>query len=120
VAVLFPANLSFVRRNDTAYRIVTQLMDGMVPGSYVVLTHHASDYLVAEHAEMYAVIARLAAQGKTWGLAPRSHAEVSRFFAGLELVEPGVVPMQDWRAGGADRQPPCGAAYAGVARKPVP
>jgi hypothetical protein len=27
----------------------------------------------------------------------RSHAEVARFFDGLELIEPGVVPVQEWR-----------------------
>jgi len=29
----------------------------------------------------------------------RSHAEVARFFDGLELVEPGVVAVQEWRPG---------------------
>ena len=28
----------------------------------------------------------------------RTREQVSRFFAGLELAEPGVVPIQDWRA----------------------
>ena len=27
----------------------------------------------------------------------RTQAEVSRFFDGLDLAEPGVVPVQDWR-----------------------
>jgi S-adenosyl methyltransferase len=50
---------------------------------------------------------------------PRTHAEVSGFFAGLELVEPGVVPVDRWRpaaagAGAAAEVP----VYGGVARKP--
>jgi hypothetical protein len=36
----------------------------------------------------------------------RSHAEVMRFFGGLEMVEPGLTPVQKWRpdsaAGGRD------------------
>jgi hypothetical protein len=28
---------------------------------------------------------------------PRSHAQVTRFFDGLEVLEPGVVPIQEWR-----------------------
>lgn len=28
---------------------------------------------------------------------PRSQAQVTRFFDGLELVEPGVVAIQQWR-----------------------
>jgi S-adenosyl methyltransferase len=46
-------------------------------------------------------------------------AQVSRFFAGFDLVEPGVVPADQWR-------PPPGvtprsdlAIYAGVGRKPA-
>ena len=52
-------------------------------------------------------------------VAARTHAEVCRFFAGLELVEPGVVQLHRWRAGtggvGNHRDL---AIYAGVARKP--
>lgn len=52
-------------------------------------------------------------------VAARTHAEVRRFFAGLDLVEPGVVQVHRWRptAGdlGNDRDL---AIYAGVARKP--
>jgi S-adenosyl methyltransferase len=52
-------------------------------------------------------------------VAARTHAEVRRFFAGLDLVEPGVVQVYRWRAGagdlGHDRELPI---YAGVARKP--
>lgn len=58
-------------------------------------------------------------------LMPRSRAEVERFFKGLDLVEPGVVPVMSWRPEG---QPPAGPEqassmtpldiYAGVGRKP--
>ena len=52
-------------------------------------------------------------------VAARTHAEVCRFFAGLDLVEPGVVQVHRWRAGtpgvGQGRDL---AIYAGVARKP--
>jgi hypothetical protein len=117
-AVLFPANLAFVRNDNTAYKIVADLMAALPSGSYAMLTHHASDFLVEEHVEMYRCIERLAAEGKTWGVAPRSHAEVSKFFDGLDLLEPGVVPMWQWRVPNPDQQPPAGAMYGAVARKP--
>ena len=48
----------------------------------------------------------------------RSHAEVTRFFNGLELLEPGVVPVNHWRPGPGGPDPvrdlPC---YAAVGRK---
>jgi hypothetical protein len=118
VGLVFPANLGFVRRDETAHRIVDGLMGPLVAGSHLAITHHASDLMVDEYAEMFRSVNRLAAEGKTWGVRPRSHAEVRRFFDGLELVEPGVVPMWAWRA----PEPACekeraGAIYAGVGRK---
>jgi len=49
------------------------------------------------------------------GTGPRTRAEFSRFFDGLDLVEPGVVPLPRWRAlaGPGQRIP----AYAAVGRK---
>ena len=52
-------------------------------------------------------------------LTARSHDEVSAFFAGLALVEPGVVQLHRWRAGTGD--PGTGrelANYGGAGRKP--
>jgi hypothetical protein len=51
----------------------------------------------------------------------RTRAEVARFFDGLEVLEPGVVPVAEWRpdAGAPSRT---GARvtpmFCGVARKP--
>jgi hypothetical protein len=119
VAVMVPDALAFVRNPGTAYGIVRDLMAGVPSGSYLMLTHHASDLFVEEHVAMYECIARLAAEGKTWGVAPRSRDEVARFFDGLELIPPGVVPLHTWRVPPAEQDPAArGAMYAGVGRKP--
>jgi hypothetical protein len=48
----------------------------------------------------------------------RSHAQIARFFDGLELVDPGLVQLHRWRPGsGVDTARPL-AAYGGLARKP--
>jgi hypothetical protein len=48
----------------------------------------------------------------------RSHAETIRFFAGLELAEPGLVRITEWRPDTeADATLPT-ALWGGVARKP--
>ncbi len=116
VAVLFPANLAFVRDLTSAYQIVANLMAAVPSGSYLMITHHASDLHVEEHAEMYRCIERLAVEGKTWAVAPRSHAEVAKFFDGLELLEPGVVPMTDWPTPDPDRERVNAAMYGAVGR----
>ena len=49
----------------------------------------------------------------------RGPEQVARFFEGLEFVEPGLVPVSQWRpeatGAGAGAEPP---SLAGVARKP--
>ncbi|MGI8449089.1 MAG: SAM-dependent methyltransferase [Streptosporangiaceae bacterium] len=47
---------------------------------------------------------------------PRTREEITRFFDGLELIDPGLVPLPQWcgLASPAQRIP----ALAGVARKP--
>ena len=52
----------------------------------------------------------------------RTFGEIRELFAGLELVEPGVVLVPDWRPGTADvpYHPVLKLAAAGVARKPAP
>jgi hypothetical protein len=58
-------------------------------------------------------------------LVPRGRAEVEAFFDGLDLVEPGVVPVGAWRPDGRPPGEPQRAGdleplniYAGVGRKP--
>lgn len=122
VAVLLPGNLSFVRRPATAKAIVDGLMDPLVPGSHLVLSHYASDLLADQVAGVYASIAELATEGRSWEIVPRSHDEVTAFFAGLELVEPGVVPIERWHAGAptsrSEPQPVQAAIHGGIGRKP--
>jgi S-adenosyl methyltransferase len=47
----------------------------------------------------------------------RDRAAVTRFFDGLELVEPGVVQPQQWRPEPGTLSPPQVTAWCGVARK---
>jgi hypothetical protein len=48
----------------------------------------------------------------------RGRAEVSRFFAGLDLVEPGVVQISTWRPRSELEGAAPAALWGGVARKP--
>jgi hypothetical protein len=118
VGVLLPGTLPFVRRDSTAYRITGGLMDGLGAGSHLMVLHHGSDLFVEEHAELWRLLDRLAAEGKTWGVAPRSHSEVTKFFDGLDLVEPGVVPIEEWRATPDPQAAWRVALYAAVGAKP--
>src|ERR1700683_347327 len=94
--------------------IVARLMDAVVPGSYLAISQIASDVAANEVAE---AVHRYNDQAAV-PVAARTHAEVSRFFAGLDLVEPGVVQVHRWRPGTGDLGERRDLAiYAGVARK---
>jgi hypothetical protein len=47
----------------------------------------------------------------------RSRDEVQRFFDGLDLVEPGLVQLHQWRPTGGEPVAPS-SGYGAVARKP--
>ncbi len=115
VAVMLLGILQGIPDRDEPGAIVARLMDAVVPDSYLAITQIASDVAVGEVAEGVQRYNERAAVP----VAARTHAEVCRFFAGLDLVEPGVVQVHRWRAGAGDlRNVRDLAIYAGVARKP--
>ena len=112
VAVLLLAVLPFIPDADDPAGIVAALTETMAPGSCVAISHLTADFAPE------AVGAGVNAYN---GLVPtpvfpRSHTQVTRLFAGLSLVAPGVVPITSWRpdhAAAADRT---ADLYGGVAR----
>ncbi|MER6123957.1 SAM-dependent methyltransferase [Streptomyces sp. NPDC001795] len=101
---------------DDVYGLLKRYVDALAPGSYLVLSQVTPD-LNPEAIEKAAGLFR---QSGT-PFFPRSLAEFSRFFDGLELLGPGVIPVSGWRpepedvAAQAEGIVP---VYAGVALKP--
>jgi S-adenosyl methyltransferase len=113
VAVMLVAVLHLIGPDDDPYGIVQQFMAEMAPGSYLLLSHVASDIEPEKMAEMGKRLNRLLAQ-KGWY---RSQPEVAGFFAGLEVVPPGIVPVQQWRPDSEMEAARRSAMWGGVARK---
>jgi hypothetical protein len=113
VAVMLVAVLHLIGPEDHPYSIVSELMDAVPPGSYLLLSHVASDIEPEKMAEMGKRLNRLLAQKGYY----RSQAEVTQFFTGLELLEPGVVPVQHWRQDSEIEGARRAAMWGGVARK---
>jgi|SRR5579859_6063978 len=66
-------------------------------------------------------VARARQAGQQGGITyvPRSQAEVAAFFGGLDLVQPGVVPVQAWRPDAGGPVGPHGSGFwCAVGRKP--
>ena len=83
-------------------------------GSYLTISHAASDISPAEMAEMIRRMNEHLAEGNHVG---RTREVVAQFFDGLKVLEPGVVKVTQWRpeseleAGGPT------SLWGGVARK---
>jgi hypothetical protein len=92
---------------------VARLTAALPSGSYLVISHVTDEYDPQAWARFAEIMGR---QGITTRM--RGRDEVARFFTGLELVEPGVVPILRWRP---DAEVPFTdaqvALYGGVARK---
>lgn len=119
VAVLLVGILHFFPDEDDPYGIVARLLEAVPSGSHLVVCHLASDI----HPDEMPEVARRFNEttNETWAL--RSQGEVAGFFAGLEMVEPGVVQVDQWRPhdGPGPVLPPEGRVnplHVGIGRKP--
>ena len=116
VALLLVAILHFVEDADDPYAAVAELSAGLAPGSLLVLTHASYEGipLSPERAggavDVYKDIRN--------PLIMRSRDEIARFFEGYDMVEPGLVPMPQWRSDTApeDEDPYAFSGFAGVGR----
>jgi hypothetical protein len=114
VALMLIAILHFLAEEDQPRAIVGELLDALPSGSFLAVTHSTADFSPQE-------ISGVAAATRQAGVryTPRSQAEVATFFAGLDLVEPGVVPVLAWRPDdGQPADPTAAYIYAAVGRKP--
>ena len=114
VAVMLVAILHCIPDEDDPYRIVARLMSAVPPGSYLVISHAPGEMRPNVGAEMIRRLAKVLAQK----VVLRERDEVERFFDGLELLEPGVVPITKWRPATEAEAAAPAAMWAAVARKP--
>jgi S-adenosyl methyltransferase len=116
VAVMMLAVLHVIDDDDDPYGIVARTMEALPPGSYLAISHGASDINTEVMADVAGRLKTLMPPGQKPAF--RDRAEVLRLFSGLDLLEPGVVPLPQWRpaegAAGGGNIP----MWAGVARKP--
>ena len=114
MALLLLGVLHLVQDAEGPYELVATLMDALPSGSYLVISHPASDIHPGQAEAQRRYNERVSTPQTL-----RTRAEVSRFFEGLDLVPPGLVYVHTWRPGPDDIVPPNGvSAYGGVARKP--
>ena len=117
VGLLLIAVMHFIPDEDDPWALAARLLAALPSGSYLALSHLTGDFDPAAWAGVVAIYRR---SGVTMQVRPKP--DVERFFAGLDLIDPGVVSLPRWRPDPSDvGRPPSDAAvsvYGGVARKP--
>jgi hypothetical protein len=114
VAITLLAILHAIPDSDDPYGVVATLLNAVPPGSYLVISHIAADQLAQDTVQGVKDAWRERVQQQiTW----RSREQIARFFDGTDLIEPGLVPTEEWRrdtsADGGHRA----AGWVGVGRK---
>jgi S-adenosyl methyltransferase len=94
VAVTLIAILHAIPGSDDPHGMVGRLMDAAPPGSHLAVSHMGTGLLDSKTRRGLEDHSGRAMQQQ---LAARSREEVARFFAGMDLVPPGVVRVEDWR-----------------------
>jgi S-adenosyl methyltransferase len=93
VALTLLAIVQFILDDEEAYAVVRRLLDAVPSGSYLALSHASNE--VKPEASNAAV-----EYWNTYGKPPmvlRNAEQITRFFDGLQMLEPGVVPCSQWR-----------------------
>lgn len=115
VAIMLLGVLYMIPDADRPYDIVATLMNAVPSGSYLAISHPASDV----DGEAAAEAARQYNASLPTTQTNRTREQVTRFFDGLELLEPGVVQLNRWRPDPGDPDPGVAiSSWAGLARKP--
>jgi hypothetical protein len=113
VAVMLVAVLHFVADNADPYGITKTLMDAVPAGSHLVVSHTAKDIFPEEMAAFERAMNEKSAEQVTL----RDREQITGFFDGLELIEPGVVEVPKWRPRSDLEASAPAALWGGVARK---
>lgn len=115
VALMLLAVLHFIPDDADPAAIVRSLLAALPAGSYLIASHPTQDFDPARAEQATQVGHR--AGVPVW---LRTHAEFTGFFAGLDLLDPGVVLVSDWRPepGQPRPDPRLVTCYGAVGRKP--
>jgi SAM-dependent methyltransferase len=115
IAALVTSVLQFVPDAAQPHRVVAEYVRAVQPGSFLVLSHATTGVPVQRRDE----IADLYNKSRMRWVG-RTHDQISAFFAGTELVEPGLVWTPQWRPDSPEDltdHPERSLFYAGVGRK---
>lgn len=95
VAVLLISMLHFIPDDALVDNIMTTIRERLAPGSYLIVTHAFEGDVSAEVREAGKQVYRSTSAG---ALNSRGPARLAELLDGMELLEPGIVPVEAWRS----------------------
>ena len=114
VAVLLIAVLHFILDAEGPHQMISRMMADLAPGSYLAIGHAASDI----GADTAAAMARSYNASSSLTITPRNRPAVARFFDGMEMTGPGLMPLARWGPSPATTTDADLSCYCGIGRKP--
>ncbi|MFJ4920770.1 SAM-dependent methyltransferase [Streptomyces sp. NPDC088725] len=111
IALSLIALMHFIPDTDDPYGLTRSLVDALPAGSFLVFSHGTADF----HRQLEGEVTQTYGTGGIT-LRPRTHADVARFFDGLELVEPGLVTAPRWYRDTEAPEDEESPLYVGVAK----
>ncbi|MET8866429.1 SAM-dependent methyltransferase [Nonomuraea sp. NPDC004580] len=122
VGLLLFAILHHLKDEENPGGVAARYISRLAPGSHVVISHfHNPGAALPEVSEQASSAEKIFNENLGTGRW-RTRDEILAYFDGLELVEPGLVPLPEWRPETGDHQATPGITYhtfvGGVARKP--
>jgi S-adenosyl methyltransferase len=113
VALMLLAVLQFIGDDEDPYALVSRLVAALPSGSYLVISHPTDDFNPNKGESIQKYNERSSDQAVL-----RGQEETARFFGGLELVDPGVVAVSQWRPDSDWARDRASSMWCAVGRKP--
>jgi S-adenosyl methyltransferase len=114
VAVTMLMILHVIPDSEDPHALVAAVMDALPPGSFLAVSHLGSDLLDQEAKEGFEDIVRRSAQQQYIG---RSREQMTRFFEGADLIDPGLVRVEEWRPDPVPTETGRSTLWCGLGRK---
>lgn len=119
VGVLLVSVLAAINDDDLTRAITARIREAVAPGSYLVISHAISDLRPEVTDKLAALFANEWAVKDDGRLRLPTRAEIEPLFGDLEMVEPGLVQVPEWRPEPDEPRPPKDTVWSvgGVGRK---
>jgi hypothetical protein len=116
IAVVLPTSLNVVT-DEVAQKLVDALRAALISGSYVIMAQTSLDIFAQGAAEVVELLNSVLEEPYV----ARTEREIAHHLEGFDLLDPGLVPIEQWRSDGDPPFLPEGQLiplYGAVGRKP--